>query len=302
MTIPPFEPSIRDGRLYGRGAVDIKGGLAAMLTAFARLVRERPAGAASLVMACTVDEEFTHVGSSALALDTRGADVAVVAEPTMLDLVDRHKGAVRWKIRTAGVACHSSTPHLGDNAIYRMAGVLEALEAYAGELARSEPDEVLGPPTLSVGRIEGGLSVNVVPDWCDVDIDRRLIPGETGPEARTRVETYVKGRVSRPDLVEFLAPWVNMPALKPDADRLGPWLDPLKRAIQSIRGVAPRMHGVPFGTDAGPLGATGLPCVVFGPGDIAQAHTKDEWVDLDQVRAAAEIYYAMAIEVGRASR
>ena len=302
MTIPPFEPSVRDGRLYGRGSVDIKGGLAAMLNAFSRLVRERPNGAASVVMACTVDEEYTHVGSSALALDTRGADIGVIAEPTLLDLVDRHKGAVRWKIRTKGVACHSSTPHLGDNAIYRMAGVLDALSAYASQLAGSRPDEVLGPPSLSVGRIEGGQSVNVVPDWCEVDIDRRLIPGETGPEAQALVEAFLGERLDRPDLVEFSAPWVNMPALRPQAEALDPWLGPLKAAIQSVRGVAPQIKGVPFGTDAGPIGAMGLPCVVFGPGDIAQAHTKDEWVDIEQLRASAEIYFAMAVEVGRVRR
>ena len=113
MTIPPFVPVIEAGRLYGRGSCDIKGGMAAMLVAFARLVRERPRGSASVVMACTVDEEFTHTGSPLLAATPHGADLAIVAEPTRLDLVNCHKGAVRWKIRTRGVACHSSTPAPG---------------------------------------------------------------------------------------------------------------------------------------------------------------------------------------------
>src|SRR3954452_17866576 len=113
MTIDPFAPRIDGGRLYGRGSCDIKGGMAAMLVAVARLCRERSPGAASVVLACTVDEEFTHTGSSHLAASAHGADLAVVAEPTLLDLVHCHKGALRWKIRAGGIACHSSTPHLG---------------------------------------------------------------------------------------------------------------------------------------------------------------------------------------------
>jgi acetylornithine deacetylase/succinyl-diaminopimelate desuccinylase-like protein len=100
MTIDPFSPVVEGGRLYGRGACDIKGGLAAMLVAFNRLVRERPSDSASVIMACTVDEEYTHIGSSRLAGSNHGADFAIVAEPTLLNIVDRHKGAVRWKIRT----------------------------------------------------------------------------------------------------------------------------------------------------------------------------------------------------------
>ena len=201
MTIDPFAAEIRDGKLYGRGACDIKGGMAAMLIALDRLVRERPEGSASVVMACTVDEEFTHTGSSHLATSPHGADVAVVAEPTMLNLVTRHKGAVRWKIRTRGIACHSSTPHLGRNAIYRMAAVVDALAGHAEELARSS-DPILGPPTLSVGRIEGGQSVNVVPDWCEIEIDRRVIPGEVPLDCLKRVEELLRrspgrGRLDR---------------------------------------------------------------------------------------------------------
>ena len=168
MTIPPFEPTIESGRLHGRGSCDVKGGMAAMLAAFVRLVRERPSDSASVLLALTVDEEFTHTGSSHLAKYAHEAELAIVAEPTLLDLVHCHKGALRWTIRTRGIACHSSTPHRGVNAIYRMAHVLQALESYAGTLARSAPHPILGPPSLSVGRIQGGQSVNIVPDWCEI--------------------------------------------------------------------------------------------------------------------------------------
>ncbi len=299
MTIDPFRPVVSEGRMYGRGACDIKGGMAAMLTAFARLVREKPQGAASVVMACTVDEEFTHTGSSRLALTDHGASVAIVAEPTRLQLVNCHKGAVRWKVRTKGVACHSSTPDLGVNAVYKMAPILAAVAGYAAELARSAAHPVLGPPSLSVGRIEGGVSVNTVPDWCAIEIDRRLIPGEVGSESIQKVENLLREALGSLDGVEFLPPWVQMPALAPGERTENDWIDHVGRAVARVTGSLPEIMGVPYGTDAGPLGESGLPCLVFGPGDIAQAHTKDEWVELDQVRLAAEAYFEIARELGR---
>jgi acetylornithine deacetylase len=295
MTVPPFLPDIAQGRLYGRGACDVKGSMAAMLSAFARLVRERPPGSASVVLACTVDEEFTHTGSSRLAESNLGAELAVVAEPTSLDLVHSHKGALRWKIRTTGVACHSSTPQLGVNAIFRMIGVLQALERYAASLSRSDPDPILGPPSLSVGRIEGGQSVNVVPDWCEIEVDRRLIPGEDAATCLRDAHATLDQDPGVAGSFEFGPPWVQMPALK---SRAVDWFDPLSRAIEAATGRPARLVGVPFGTDAGPLSARGMPCVVFGPGDIAQAHTKDEWVDLEQVHLAEEAYFQMAITLG----
>jgi succinyl-diaminopimelate desuccinylase len=296
MTIPPFVPTIERGRLYGRGSCDVKGSMAAMLLAFARLVQERPRGAASVLLAFTVDEEFTHMGSSRLSATDHGAALAIVAEPTLLDIVHCHKGVLRWKIRTEGRACHSSTPELGENAIYHMAKAIEALEKYAAVLKHRNPHEILGTPTLSVGRIEGGESVNVVPDWCEVEIDRRLIPGEDPDgcltEARAWLSTELPGNVR----FTFSEPGVRMPPL---ASKAADWLEPLGVAIQRATGRRPALRGVPFGTDAGPLSATGTPCVVFGPGDIAQAHTKDEWINLDQVAQAAEAYYRMAVELGR---
>ena len=143
MTIAPFQPRVEGNRLYGRGSCDIKGGMAAMMTACrgcARAAHRRGVG----VLACTVDEEFTHTGSSALAQASLGADLAIVAEPTLLKLVHCHKGALRWKIRTLGVACHSSTPGLGVNAIYRMSRVLDALVEFAGILDAAAPDPIVG--------------------------------------------------------------------------------------------------------------------------------------------------------------
>jgi acetylornithine deacetylase/succinyl-diaminopimelate desuccinylase-like protein len=247
-------------------------------------------------MACTVDEEFTHTGSSHLAAQRLGADLAIVAEPTRLQVVNCHKGAVRWKIRTKGVACHSSTPHLGRNAIYLMAQVITALAEHAGALAASTPDPIVGPPSLSVGRVEGGQSVNVVPDWCEIEVDRRVIPGEDPAECLDRAHAHLRARLGALDSIEMLPPWINLPALAPGPST--PWTDPVCQAVARVLGRRPEIAGVPYGTDAGPLGAAGMPCLVFGPGDIAQAHTKDEWVDLDEVAMAAGAYYQIACALG----
>jgi acetylornithine deacetylase len=295
MTVPPFVPSISQGRLYGRGACDVKGSMAAMLLAFARLVKERPIGSASVLLACTVDEEYTHLGSSRLAATGHGADLAIVAEPTCLDLVDCHKGALRFKVRTRGVACHSSTPDRGKNAIYRMARVLEWLERHASELARSRSDPRLGPPTLSVGRIGGGQSVNVVPDRCEIEIDRRVIPGEDVIAWMHELRKSLEQSLAAASWIEFEDPWVDMPPLVAGATG---WIEPLRDAISVATGHRPDVLGVPFGTDAGPLSAGGTPCVVFGPGDIAQAHTDDEWIELEQVELAVEAYYRIALALG----
>jgi acetylornithine deacetylase len=300
MTIDPFDPIVAGGRMQGRGSCDIKGGMAAMLAAFARLVRERPVGSASVIMACTVDEEFTHKGSSQLAEDRVRADLAIVAEPTMLNIVTCHKGAIRWKIRAHGVACHSSTPDRGDNAIYRMARVVDVLRKYAAELQTRVGHPILGPPSLSVGRIEGGQSVNIVPDWCEVEIDRRVVPGEVAADCPNELRDYLRRHLDEADQreLEFLPPWVNLPALGDDGS--ADWVGELAPIIARTSGQVPSVGGVPFGTDAGPIAESGVPCVVLGPGDIAQAHTKDEWVEIDQVERAAETYFHLARALGKA--
>ena len=290
MKIDPFGGEVREGRLYGRGACDVKGSMAVMLAVLQRLVREKPKGAANLVLACTVDEEHTFLGVQKLVQSAK-ADFAVVAEPTLLQIVDAHKGVVRWKVRTPGRACHSSRPELGTNAIYRMGKLLTAIEQYATELRSSAVDSRLGSPTLSVGRIEGGVSVNTVPDDCAIEVDRRLLPGEDPSQAPRDLEAFLK----RHPLVDFPFTsepvWLACPALSPHHS--GEITQRLGTAIDAVLG-GHRVIAVPFGTDASSIADAGIPAVVFGPGDIAQAHTNDEWIELEQMEKAEEILYRLA--------
>jgi acetylornithine deacetylase len=312
MTIDPFAPQIRNDRLFGRGACDNKGGMAAMISAMVRLAEERrlphpgpllkgegDKTIPTVVLACTVNEEHGFTGATALCqlwsglpneIIPKRPSAAIVAEPTDLNVVVAHKGMVRWRCHTLGRATHSSQPELGQNAIFRMAHVLRALEEYQQKIAGKLAEHALcGRPTLSVGTINGGLSVNTVPDRCSIEIDRRLVPGEQAQRARQHVIDFVAAQTALGNTIVHDEPFMQSVGLN-DAHNQST-AKQLARTVRSIRGDEPQIHGVAFGTDAMCYDAAGVPSVVFGPGSIKQAHTADEWVPLAEVEQAAEAIY-----------
>lgn len=292
MIVEPFGAKIEGGKLYGRGSCDVKAGGAVMLAAFARLVKEKPAGSAKVTLAFTVDEENGGLGVQELMKSGVRAEYAIVAEPTLLNIVNAHKGVARWHLDTTGRACHSSRPDQGVNATYRMARLLLGVQAYAKKLGTLPPDPVLGPRTISVGRVMGGVSPNTVPDSCRADIDRRLLPGETFDTATADLDAFLLALpgVDFPFTLSRSSPGCS--PLSPE-----PSVELVKKFGAAIDAVVGKhlVHPVPFGTDASTVANAGVPAIVFGPGDIAQAHTKDEWIDLAQLEPAAEILYRFAL-------
>ena len=308
MSIEPFTPIVRDGRLYGRGSCDVKGGMAAMLVAIDRLRTSGGPRLANVVFTATVNEEFGFSGAKAItrlwttpAAELAPPDLAarellgstptaaVVAEPTQLDIVTQHKGAVRWRMRVHGVACHSAFPEQGENAIYPAGRAIGAIESLARELLARNPDHPCGPPTLNLGTIRGGTGVNLVPDSVVMELDRRVVPGESPEAARNEVIERIAAACGTAR-IEHDEPFLESAGLPAMVDRS--WFDRLVAAA-GRQGVASRQIAARYGTNASVFAAAGVPSVVFGPGAIAQAHTADEWIELAQVDTAADILAAM---------
>ncbi|MHB8902769.1 MAG: M20 family metallopeptidase [Thermoguttaceae bacterium] len=295
MTIDPWCPLEKDGKIYGRGSCDVKGGMAAMLAVLARLRLQRPAKCPTVVLACSVNEEHGFSGVEALAPLLAGGLTellpekplaAIVAEPTELQTVIAHKGAVRWCLHTRGQAAHSSAPDTGSSAIYRMARVLHALENYHRQVLPTLGSHPLcGPATLSVGVIRGGLSVNTVPDSCSIEIDRRLMPHETPLEAGQHLVRFLADTVG-PDACHIEPPFMTAIPLPETANQL--LAQQLGDAVRHLTGQS-RSIGVPYATDAPYIARLGIPTVVFGPGALDQAHTRDEWIAVDQLEMAVDV-------------
>ncbi len=270
-----FVPRKKNGRLHGRGACDTKGSVAAMFTALCELAESasRPRET-EIIFAGLVDEEQAQAGSRALVASRLKADLAIVGEPTRLQAVTAHKGSLWLQLETRGKAAHGATPQLGRNAVHAMARVVDRLETdYAARL-RKRKHRLLGPATVNVGTIQGGSQPNIVPDRCAITIDRRTLPGEAEADVRREIAAWLRAK----KLSATVSSTKLAPARPLETD---PKLPLVRQFLRSLGQTQPA--GVDFFCDAAVLSHGGIPSVVFGPGDIAQAHTADEWISLDSL-------------------
>ncbi len=285
MTVDPFGGERRDGRIYGRGACDTKGTMAAMLWALAELGADR---IAELDIGVTfvgfMGEETGQPGSRHFARRHRGRyDFALVGEPTGCDIVHKHKGTLWLEISAAGKAAHGSTPERGESAIAKMAELVLALE---GELRAALAsgrylDETLGSPTVNVGTIRGGTRTNIVPERCSVGVDLRVTPALGADGALALLGEILDGRG-----LEGFEIGTSLRCAPLDTDRDNPFV----QRLTALPG-APAPIGAPWFCDAAVLASEGgIPGVAAGPGDIAQAHTADEWIDEAELERGATFY------------
>jgi acetylornithine deacetylase len=286
----PFEPLEREGRIYGRGSQDMKGGVAAMLGAVHVLAESGGLAAGRVIVACVVDEEHSSVGADALVSRWR-ADGGVVTEPTDLQIAVAHKGFEWIEVETEGRAAHGSRPREGRDAIMRMGRVLGALEALDRRLQGGRAHDLVGTASLHASLIEGGRELSSYPDRCSLQIERRTIPGEQlGSGAREVEQILEQLRAADPD---FSAASRGMFSRAPYEIPAGHELPSMLRSAAAAHGVASDLIGMSFWTDAAILGDAGIPSVLFGPRG-AGLHSLEEWVDLASVLTCRDALVTLA--------
>lgn len=279
MTIPPFEPSIEDGRLYGRGSYDMKGSAGAIMAAAVALTEQPPAG--RVLLALVADEEDASAGAVHFVGHHR-ADACIVTEPSEENLVLAHKGFVWLEVATRGVAAHGSRWDLGVSAVGQMAHAIVALERFDRDELRRRTHPLVGPASMHCAMVSGGTGWSTYAPECHLKIERRTIPGETPADVQREIEAVVRdaGVPAEIRLVFERPPLVS---------------DPDARIVQSVReaatrvcGSAPKEVGVAYWMDAAIFAAAGIPTVNYGPAGEG-AHAAVEWVDVGSVIATANV-------------
>jgi acetylornithine deacetylase len=290
MTIPPFEPRVKDGRMSGRGACDMKGGVAALLAASARLARGGPRP--GLVVALTADEEHASIGMAAVVRSEVRADMAVVCEPTRLRVMPAHKGFVWVRAVFRGRAAHGSRPQLGVDAIRHAGLYLTTLDEYAEHLRSRAAHPTLGHGSVHAGTIAGGTAGSVYPDLCELLLERRTLPDEPPDDVVREFQEALDGLEGRePHLDASLEMTLHRPGTEVDVD---------SRLVQGLldacrqNGVESGIQGMTAWVDAAYLNEAGIPAVCYGPGDLAQAHSADEWIDVSEIVACADVLETFA--------
>jgi acetylornithine deacetylase len=285
----PFTPRERDGRLYGRGALDIKSGVAAMCAAL-MAARATSAIKKPLLIAAVVDEECDSIGTEAL-LERYTADAAIVLEPTDLRLTVSHKGYAWFEITTHGRAAHGSLPSEGRDAIRMMGRVLNLLDALDRKLASLAPHPLLGHGSLHASLIRGGQELSSYPGECRLQLERRMLPSESAAEFEAELRTLVAGLARRDsDFQATVRGLGSRPAyeISPDAPIVGLVRSAITKTLGSAATAENELAGMAAWTDTALLAAAGIPGVVFGPRGRG-LHGREEYVELDSVAQCGDV-------------
>jgi acetylornithine deacetylase len=290
MTHPPFRAEVRDGKLYGRGSADMKGGIAAMCAAATRAIRS--SSRKSVLIAAVVDEEYESLGMRALLDSGVRAEAAVLTEPTKLAICPAHRGFVWMRVGIRGRAAHGSRYDLGIDAITHAGLLLAELDSLERKRDKMTTHPLLGRGSLHASTISGGSGLSTYPESCDLAIERRTLPGETAELAMSEIESAMKAVKAKEPRFDASVSLTTTQAPS-DVDVGSPLVTKLASAVRA-EGLAPSIEGLSAWTDAALLNEAGVPAVCFGPGDIALAHSAEEWVPIDEIEKAASVLAGFA--------
>lgn len=270
-----FCPRVEGERLYGRGACDTKGPVAVALTVLCDLARRKVELPTRVLLVCTVDEETGMSGARACGEALEAVDAIIALEPTSLEVVNAHKGVLRFQVTTHGKSAHSAHPERGENAILKMLPLAEELRRF-GEQEVSHP--VLGRRTLAITEINGGIKRNIIPDSCVLGVDMRTLPADDATALADELRAMLGERAEL--MIDFCGDGIETPPSLP-------WVQKLLGAVEA-HGVKGTLVGVAYCTDCAFLRKLG-PCVVWGPGSIGQAHSDGEYIEIAQLEQACQI-------------
>lgn len=291
MTHSPFGAEERDGKLFGRGAADMKGGLAAMCAAAARAAARGIGG--EVIIAAVADEEHTSMGTRELLRRGVRADAAIVGEPTGLAVMPAHKGFAWIEIDVHGRAAHGSRYEVGVDAILDAGLVLDELSALERDALPARRHPLLGRPSLHVSTIEGGTGWSTYPDRCVIRVERRTLPTENADEPLAEVLAAIARARKRRASLAAEARLVLSQAPSEVASN-APIVAALSAALTECKEPA-TIGGMTAWTDAALLNEAGIPAICFGPGDIALAHAAEEWIDTGEIERATDVMEALII-------
>lgn len=286
-----LDPVIRDGKLYGRGSFDMKGGVAAMMVAAARAKAKGTRG--DIIVTCVADEEYASFGTEEVAARFK-ADAAIVTEPSHLELTVAHRGFAWFEVTVHGRAAHGSRPELGIDAIAKAGKFLVALEDYDKRLRAKPTHALLKSGSVHASLISGGEEISSYPAECRISLERRTIPGETPQSVERELQAIIDGiAASDPDFRASIKAGLSRPPF--EVAESEPVVVALNAAATQHLGRASTLRGEPFWTDCAILQGAGIPCVMFGA-DGAGAHAATEWVSTESVGMLADILTAVAVE------